>query len=398
MGGRGTTWTPVNAYATPATTGRRRQNQAGKPAYTCYTGAAKRRWQVACLKCGSAWVTKKGKDKLSCPECCKQQRAKARRQGRLEKEVHRPCEMCGTIMTVSGSVICSTRYCDRCKPLARKESKKRYQERVMRGDPPVRVASRRRAARKCLHCEKTLGPNQKKYCNQSCYHAARNAGTQSWDRTNQLEANVRRCGIQIFPSKKGLSAVLGGFSGFMVRLRALQRRVATLHCLVCDKIATEGSRFCSEECCVRFQFSTVCKRCGCEMMAKGGMGPKRRLCEECKAIRRKDESRAHKQRYGRNHRQRARYHGVQYVSFPVRVVFERDGYVCQICRKKTLPNVMYRKKNGKIHPRSPTIDHIIPMAKGGPHRIDNAQCACFRCNSLKGSAISGQLLLPIKSS
>lgn len=352
---------------------------------------------MACLKCGSAWVTKKGKDKLSCPECCKQQRCKARKQGRLAKEEERACAICGAQMTIVGSAICSTRYCGQCKQQARRNRKQRQKERVARGEPPIRVVSQQRAARKCLHCEKTLGPKQKKYCDQSCFHAARNAGTQSWDRTNQLHANVRRCGIQIFPSKKGLSAALGGFSGFMVRLRALQRRIATLHCLACDKVATEGSRFCSEECCLRFEFSTVCKRCGCEMMAKGGVGPKRRVCEECKAIRRRDESREQKQRYGRNHRQRARYHGVQYVAFPVRVVFERDGYVCQICRKKTLPKVMYRKEDGKIHPRSPTIDHIIPMAKGGPHKIENAQCACFRCNSLKGSAGGGQLLLAIKA-
>jgi 5-methylcytosine-specific restriction endonuclease McrA len=29
---------------------------------------------------------------------------------------------------------------------------------------------------------------------------------------------------------------------------------------------------------------------------------------------------------------------------------------------------------------APTLDHIVPLSKGGSHTYDNLQCACFRCN------------------
>ena len=41
------------------------------------------------------------------------------------------------------------------------------------------------------------------------------------------------------------------------------------------------------------------------------------------------------------------------------------------------------------HPLSPTIDHIIPVAKGGhPSDIDNLQLAHFRCNRQKSDKLA----------
>lgn len=34
-------------------------------------------------------------------------------------------------------------------------------------------------------------------------------------------------------------------------------------------------------------------------------------------------------------------------------------------------------------PRSPALDHIVPMAIGGEHRRHNVQCAHFSCNAEK---------------
>ena len=350
---------------------------------------------MACRRCGSAWVThSKGLDMLSCPECCKQQRVKARKQGRMPKEIVRPCDICGKQMTISGSAICSTKYCEACGPQATRQRIKRCKERARRGEAPRTTKQLSRPRGECLNCGSILKSGQKKYCSPACFVAARNAGIQSWDRTGQLQANVNRCGIQLCPSKQGLSRVLNGFSGFMAKLRAFHRRISSLHCLTCDAIATERSRFCSDECRSEYQFTGQCNRCGCEMVVKG-LRNGRRLCKACKLIAKKHGNDRRKKKYGRNHRQRARRYGVEYVAFPVRIVLERDGYVCQICRRKVLPKVMYRKKDGKIHPRSPTLDHIISMSKGGPHTPENCQCACFICNSRKGAKPIGQLRLPV---
>jgi len=51
-------------------------------------------------------------------------------------------------------------------------------------------------------------------------------------------------------------------------------------------------------------------------------------------------------------------------------VFERDKYQCQSCGKTTLETNL-------------TIDHIIPLARGGQNDISNLQTLCFTCNQRK---------------
>ncbi len=51
-------------------------------------------------------------------------------------------------------------------------------------------------------------------------------------------------------------------------------------------------------------------------------------------------------------------------------VFERDRYCCQSCSQTHLQTEL-------------TIDHIIPLAKGGSNDISNLQTLCRRCNSRK---------------
>ena len=59
------------------------------------------------------------------------------------------------------------------------------------------------------------------------------------------------------------------------------------------------------------------------------------------------------------------------------LVFKQGGR-CAIC-------------NGKFSERlKPTIDHIIPIIKGGPHIASNVQALCRSCNAKKGSKILTQ--------
>lgn len=69
-------------------------------------------------------------------------------------------------------------------------------------------------------------------------------------------------------------------------------------------------------------------------------------------------------------------------------VFDRDGWRCQICMAKTP-----RSKRGSLHDRAPELDHILPLSKGGDHSYANTQCACRKCNGLKGDKIYGQIPL-----
>lgn len=70
------------------------------------------------------------------------------------------------------------------------------------------------------------------------------------------------------------------------------------------------------------------------------------------------------------------------------VVFERDGWRCQICRRKTP-----RDKRGSYHKNAPELDHIMPLSLGGEHSYRNTQCLCRSCNAEKSNTPMGQLSL-----
>jgi 5-methylcytosine-specific restriction endonuclease McrA len=59
--------------------------------------------------------------------------------------------------------------------------------------------------------------------------------------------------------------------------------------------------------------------------------------------------------------------------------------VCGICGR------IVDKKLKYPHPMSPTVDHIIPVARGGhPSDIDNLQLAHWTCNRQKSDKLYGK--------
>jgi len=61
------------------------------------------------------------------------------------------------------------------------------------------------------------------------------------------------------------------------------------------------------------------------------------------------------------------------------LVFERDNYACQLCGE-------HMNMEGPARsPRSPSIDHIIPLSRGGAHTYENTQAAHLVCNMSKGA-------------
>lgn len=86
------------------------------------------------------------------------------------------------------------------------------------------------------------------------------------------------------------------------------------------------------------------------------------------------------------HRRRARKRKafVEEVWRPV--LFERDNWTCQLCGDAVNPNLKYPD------PMAATVDHIVPLAKGGEHSYANTQLAHALCNSLKSDRESGSML------
>lgn len=76
-----------------------------------------------------------------------------------------------------------------------------------------------------------------------------------------------------------------------------------------------------------------------------------------------------------NRRRRAHLQGVIVdKEITLNKVYERDNGICQLCR------TFCNKANA-------SIDHKIPISRGGAHTWDNVQLAHFNCNSAKGNRI-----------
>lgn len=82
----------------------------------------------------------------------------------------------------------------------------------------------------------------------------------------------------------------------------------------------------------------------------------------------------------RTHIHRARLYNVPTERIDIRYLCERDKWRCGICHKP-----VKRKSKHKRDPLGPSIDHIIPLTKGGSHTTANTQLAHLRCNLSKGN-------------
>lgn len=68
----------------------------------------------------------------------------------------------------------------------------------------------------------------------------------------------------------------------------------------------------------------------------------------------------------------------------VSYLWERDGGVCHLCGIPVMADAAVP------HPMAPTIDHIVPVSKGGAHTRANTALAHFVCNSMKGDSLHVQ--------
>lgn len=64
------------------------------------------------------------------------------------------------------------------------------------------------------------------------------------------------------------------------------------------------------------------------------------------------------------------------------IIYEKNNGRCAICGKK-------------IKYKNFTIDHILPLDRGGENHIDNLQPACEQCNSLKSNSTDNEFVKSI---
>lgn len=80
-------------------------------------------------------------------------------------------------------------------------------------------------------------------------------------------------------------------------------------------------------------------------------------------------------------RRRAVKRGARVEDFASAEVFERDGWICGLCsapipRDAVWPDLL-----------SPSVDHIVPLSRGGEHSMANVQASHLSCNSRKQASV-----------
>lgn len=125
----------------------------------------------------------------------------------------------------------------------------------------------------------------------------------------------------------------------------------------------------------------ICKECGTEFLTECGDTHSVFCCQSCadKYSRRLEhKSKRHKKYMKEKKRQRKQQISdgfVEEVSYED--VYRRDFGICKICG---LPVIKDKRRDPNW---SGSIDHIVPVSKGGKHSISNCQLAHRVCNSIK---------------
>lgn len=207
--------------------------------------------------------------------------------------------------------------------------------------PPKDRPPRPRVEIVCRACGAHFyGTAQRKYCSTKCLES------QKWSRQTKRRP-CSKCGGPTgwrIADKRGVGAVCRACQPPRKPRPQRQPAVVTWDCLRCGKSCvrppTKGQvpRYCSDRCQMSAAFD----------------------------------------------RRRARLLGVFVEEVPRHEIYAADGYRCYLCGRKTDPSKVVP------HRRAPTIDHVIPLARGGTHERANCRTACYRCNVSKQDRGGGE--------
>jgi hypothetical protein len=331
---------------------------------------------MACRKCGSDWVTATGKDCKTCPSCCKQQRCKARKEGRWsEPTAEKLCRICNQkfiavgLHDIENQHVCLN---PECKKTNRRRIVKASKDKRAAGifTLPREPGPQRHCKRLC--CGKLLTRrDQKDYCSRTCA----GADAREYKRAFRgFAATVRQA---------------AAFASWFVDVWEPQRPHLRKDykprppCEVCGEETNERhSRFCSRSCMKKWRGPRQCK---CGVTVENAKAYARPSCGACKQKARA-AYRRHLKRLIGDYRKRCKKYGGFYNSKCKRKdILMRDKYLCHLCGRKCRNDANWN------HPRAATVDHHpVPLSKGGDHDWHNVRCACRKCNSEKSNKWDGQ--------
>lgn len=141
----------------------------------------------------------------------------------------------------------------------------------------------------------------------------------------------------------------------------------------------------------------ICELCECEYIPKPMHRPNQRCCSKSCAQAWRNGARppyvkgaeARATRNMLHSRTRKLRHAQTWDGITDEEILERDGWRCQIpgCKRRPI-----RKDLKYPHPRSKSIDHIIPLSLGGDDTAVNKRAAHFACNLRRGNRMSAEQL------
>ena len=127
-------------------------------------------------------------------------------------------------------------------------------------------------------------------------------------------------------------------------------------------------------------YTRVCPVCGAEFTT---WLPHKETCtEKCS---RRLRNLGH-QKYADRRIERIQENGYVDKSITLAKLLKRDNGICYLCGEKVdVDDYIIRDDIKIVGDNYPSIDHIVPVAKGGTHTWDNVKLAHKICNSKKGA-------------
>jgi hypothetical protein len=237
------------------------------------------------------------------------------------------------------------------------------------------------AERTCPECGVTVtGPLNKRFCTERCRKQAENRRLK---RAHHCVCTHCGRGFSATKARAIYCSLTCDSAAKAIRLsRTLSSPLVWRQCRTCGWWRCHGNG------CPKRSAHPVmtappfdCIVCGTHVVPgrEGAHWPAHRYCSRaCRTTSSNRRQRDNGNARAARERRRARKVGAYVGDVSRPAIYLRDGWRCQLCGRPLKRNA------SPPHPLAPTIDHVIPLSRGGTHEPANAQAAHFLCNSLKG--------------
>jgi len=229
-------------------------------------------------------------------------------------------------------------------------------------------------------------------CKESKYIESKRRRQRQFSRTDKRKQQIKEARERYDKTDKGkvYQLRLKEYQSLMYQRKKLIRRwekrreqlsrIDFLPLIPIDRVWLDVKRFIER----RDDPKCTCKECGTKYHWTVYWMNTSACSIECKNKRKRKQNRKNREQLKsnpdykrlRNHKQRAKHYGVKYERVNIESIFVRDEYKCKGCGINVVRSKKYK-------PNQATIDHMIPLSRGGTHTRDNLITLCHQCNSEK---------------